>query len=51
MGDAYLVARAQDGYINAYELLVRRHSAVAYRVWCCGRPETTTTPRTSPKRR
>jgi RNA polymerase sigma-70 factor (ECF subfamily) len=26
------VARAQDGYINADELLVRRHSAVAYRV-------------------
>jgi RNA polymerase sigma-70 factor (ECF subfamily) len=32
VGDAYLVARAQDGYIDAYELLVRRHSAVAYRV-------------------
>ena len=32
VSDAYLVARAQDGYIDAYELLVRRHSAVAYRV-------------------
>jgi RNA polymerase sigma-70 factor, ECF subfamily len=32
VGDAYLVARAQDGYIDAYELLVRRHSPGAYRV-------------------
>ena len=32
VSDAYLVARAQDGYLDAYELLVRRHSAVAYRV-------------------
>jgi RNA polymerase sigma-70 factor (ECF subfamily) len=30
--DAYLVARAQDGYLDAYELLVQRHSAMAYRV-------------------
>jgi RNA polymerase sigma-70 factor (ECF subfamily) len=26
------VARAQDGYVDAYELLVRRYSAAAYRV-------------------
>lgn len=32
VGDAYLVARAQDGYLDAYELLVQRHSAMAYRV-------------------
>jgi RNA polymerase sigma-70 factor, ECF subfamily len=32
VGDDYLVARAKDGYIDAYELLVQRHSAVAYRV-------------------
>jgi RNA polymerase sigma-70 factor, ECF subfamily len=32
VGDAYLVARAQDGYIDACELLVRRHLAAAYRV-------------------
>ena len=32
VGDAYLVARARDGYLDAYELLVRRHSAMAYRV-------------------
>jgi RNA polymerase sigma-70 factor (ECF subfamily) len=31
-GDAYLVARARDGYLDAYELLVERHSAMAYRV-------------------
>ena len=31
-GDAYLVARAQEGYLDAYELLVQRHSAMAYRV-------------------
>ena len=30
-GDAYLVARARDGYLDAYELLVQRHSAMAYR--------------------
>lgn len=30
--DAYLVARAQEGYLDAYEILVRRHSAMAYRV-------------------
>jgi RNA polymerase sigma-70 factor (ECF subfamily) len=32
VGDAYLVARARDGYLDAYELLVQRHSAMAYRV-------------------
>ena len=32
MGDAYLVARAREGYLDAYELLVRRHSPMAYRV-------------------
>src|SRR3984957_8092558 len=31
-GDAYLVSRARDGYLDAYEILVRRHSAMAYRV-------------------
>jgi RNA polymerase sigma-70 factor, ECF subfamily len=31
-GDAYLVARAREGYVDAYELLVQRHSAMAYRV-------------------
>jgi RNA polymerase sigma-70 factor (ECF subfamily) len=30
--DAYLVARAREGYLDAYEHLVRRHSAMAYRV-------------------
>jgi RNA polymerase sigma-70 factor, ECF subfamily len=30
--DAYLVARARDGYLDAYEMLVQRHSAMAYRV-------------------
>jgi len=30
--DAYLVARAQDGYLDAFELLVQRYSAAAYRV-------------------
>jgi RNA polymerase sigma-70 factor, ECF subfamily len=30
--DAYLVARAQEGYLDAYEILVRRHAAMAYRV-------------------
>jgi RNA polymerase sigma-70 factor (ECF subfamily) len=32
VGDAYLVARARDGYLDAYELLVQRHSAMTYRV-------------------
>jgi RNA polymerase sigma-70 factor, ECF subfamily len=32
VGDRYLVARAQDGYLDAYEMLVQRHSAMAYRV-------------------
>jgi len=32
LGDAYLVSRARDGYLDAYELLVQRHSAMAYRV-------------------
>jgi len=32
VADAYLVASAQQGYIDAYELLVQRHSAMAYRV-------------------
>jgi RNA polymerase sigma-70 factor (ECF subfamily) len=32
VGDAYLVTRAQEGYIDAYELLTQRHSAMAYRV-------------------
>jgi RNA polymerase sigma-70 factor (ECF subfamily) len=32
MRDAYLVARARDGYLDAYEMLVQRHSAMAYRV-------------------
>jgi RNA polymerase sigma-70 factor, ECF subfamily len=32
VGDAYLVRRAQEGYIDAYEILVQRHSAMAYRV-------------------
>ena len=30
--DSYLVTRARDGYLDAYEMLVRRHSAMAYRV-------------------
>ena len=30
--DAYLVCRAQDGYVDAYEELVRRHGARTYRV-------------------
>ncbi len=30
--DSYLVARAREGYLDAYELLVQRHSALAYRV-------------------
>lgn len=32
VGDAYLVASAQRGYVDAYEMLVQRHSAMAYRV-------------------
>jgi RNA polymerase sigma-70 factor (ECF subfamily) len=32
VGDAYLVSRAREGYLDAYELLVQRHSALAYRV-------------------
>lgn len=32
VADAYLVVRAQDGYVDAYEMLVQRHSAMAYRV-------------------
>src|SRR6202042_1481540 len=32
VGDAYLVARARDGYLDAYEILVQRHSSMAYRV-------------------
>jgi RNA polymerase sigma-70 factor, ECF subfamily len=32
VGDAYLVASAQRGYLDAYEILVQRHSAMAYRV-------------------
>jgi RNA polymerase sigma-70 factor (ECF subfamily) len=31
-GDGYLVDRARDGYLDAYEMLVQRHSAMAYRV-------------------
>jgi RNA polymerase sigma-70 factor (ECF subfamily) len=30
--DAYLVDRARAGYLDAYEFLVQRHSAMAYRV-------------------
>ena len=39
VGDAYLVTRARDGYLDAYEILVQRHSAMAYRVALrlCGR--------------
>ena len=32
VADAYLVTRAREGYLDAYELLVQRHSAMAYRV-------------------
>jgi RNA polymerase sigma-70 factor (ECF subfamily) len=32
VADGYLVARAREGYLDAYELLVQRHSAMAYRV-------------------
>jgi RNA polymerase sigma-70 factor, ECF subfamily len=30
--DNYLVTRARDGYLDAYEMLVQRHSAMAYRL-------------------
>lgn len=30
--DAYLVARAQEGYLDAFAELVNRHAALAYRV-------------------
>jgi RNA polymerase sigma-70 factor, ECF subfamily len=30
--DAYLVQRAQDGYLDAFELLVQRYTTLAYRV-------------------
>jgi RNA polymerase sigma-70 factor, ECF subfamily len=32
VGDSYLVDRAREGYLDAYEMLVQRHSAMAYRV-------------------
>jgi RNA polymerase sigma-70 factor, ECF subfamily len=32
VGDNYLVAHAREGYLDAYEMLVQRHSAMAYRV-------------------
>jgi RNA polymerase sigma-70 factor, ECF subfamily len=32
VGDAYLVRRAQEGYLDAYEALVSRHAPRAYRV-------------------
>src|SRR5580692_8818201 len=32
VGDSYLVARAREGYLDAYEMLVQRHSAMTYRV-------------------
>ena len=32
VSDAYLVARARDGYLDAYEMLVQRHAPMAYRV-------------------
>ena len=32
VGDAYLVRRAQDGYLDAYAELVDRYSGLAYRV-------------------
>jgi RNA polymerase sigma-70 factor (ECF subfamily) len=32
VGDNYLVARAREGSLDAYEMLVQRHSAMAYRV-------------------
>ena len=30
--DAYLVQRAQEGYLDAFDLLVQRHAGLAYRV-------------------
>ena len=30
--DAYLVQRAQEGYLDAYDVLVERHGQLAYRV-------------------
>ena len=38
IADAYLVARARDGYLDAYEILVRRHAPMTYRLaWrLCG---------------
>ena len=32
VGDAYLVQRAQEGYVDAFDVLVRRHAALTYRV-------------------
>lgn len=32
LDDLYLVRRAQEGYLDAFEMLVQRHSAMAYRV-------------------
>ena len=32
VSDAYLVTRARDGYLDAYEMLVQRHAPMAYRV-------------------
>jgi RNA polymerase sigma-70 factor, ECF subfamily len=32
VSDAYLVARAREGYLDAYEMLVQRHAAMTYRV-------------------
>lgn len=30
--DAYLVAKAQEGYLDAFETLTERHAAMVYRV-------------------
>lgn len=32
LGDAYLVQRAQEGYLDAFDQLVQRHGGLAYRV-------------------
>ena len=32
VNDAYLVQRAQEGYLDAFDLLVQRHAGLAYRV-------------------
>jgi len=32
VSDGYLVDRARDGYLDAYEMLVQRHTAMTYRV-------------------